>query len=104
MRAREGMFWPNNSADISTLAKSCAVCEKYKRRTTMLRHEIPGLSWQVVELYTFYHNDVLPNPCGFLLLILFQGSEAMSNTTGSDEQCMYARLYDSWNPGKAVQR
>ncbi|XP_049512973.1 uncharacterized protein K02A2.6-like [Dermacentor silvarum] len=63
-RARQVMYWPNMNANISDVAKSCAVCDKYKKRNAklpMLSHELPSLPWQFVGVDLFHHegNDYL---------------------------------------------
>lgn len=44
----EVIYWPNITSDITSLACSCTLCQKYKPRNVklpMLSHDVPTLPW-----------------------------------------------------------
>lgn len=59
--ARENIFWPGMSAQITDVVKECQVCAKFaasQQKPPMQSHAIPIYPWQVVSMdvfFTSYH-------------------------------------------------
>ena len=63
-RARESIFWPNMTSDITQLAANCAVCARIQNEQSkepMMTHEIPDRPWQRIacDLFVYQNNDYL---------------------------------------------
>jgi transposase InsO family protein len=63
-RARESVFWPNMTRDISKRISSCTICAQLQAEQSkepLLPHDIPERPWQKVacDLFEFNHVDYL---------------------------------------------
>ncbi|XP_053383774.1 uncharacterized protein K02A2.6-like [Mercenaria mercenaria] len=63
-RARDVMFWPGMTQQITNFVLACPICNKYRRSNTkepLTPHEIPQRPWQniAVDLFSFDGNDYL---------------------------------------------
>ncbi len=59
-RARDVMFWPNISSDISNMIQQCSVCQEHRAsnaKEPLISHEIPEYPWQTVATDIFMWND-----------------------------------------------
>jgi hypothetical protein len=57
-RARECLYWPGMSGDITNFVSTCEVCGEYERsqtKETLRSHEIPSRPWQRVAADLFEH-------------------------------------------------
>ncbi|XP_011670764.1 uncharacterized protein K02A2.6-like [Strongylocentrotus purpuratus] len=64
LRAKASVYWESINDDIEVLVKGCSVCQEYKPsqpHETLLQHEIPTRSWQVLgtDLFHFEGNNYL---------------------------------------------
>jgi Integrase zinc binding domain len=60
-RAREAVFWPNMTVDISKIVTSCAVCAKVQSEQSkepLQSHEIPDRPWQIIACDLFEYNHI----------------------------------------------
>lgn len=61
-RAREVMFWPGMSAQITDLIKGCLTCNMYQNSQTkepMLSYKIPDLPWEHVASDLFMYKNAM---------------------------------------------
>ncbi len=59
-RARDIMFWPNISADITKMVESCSICLEHRNsnaKEPLISHDIPDHPWQTVATDIFTWND-----------------------------------------------
>ena len=50
-RAKTCVYWPNIITDITNMVKSCEICQHHQpsqQKETLLPHELPARSWQVI--------------------------------------------------------
>ncbi|XP_062541322.1 uncharacterized protein K02A2.6-like [Armigeres subalbatus] len=55
--ARENMFWPGMSAQITDVVKECTICAKFspsQQKPPMKNHAISIYSWQTVSMHVFF--------------------------------------------------
>jgi Integrase zinc binding domain/Integrase core domain len=69
-RARDIMFWPGMTKQITDFVLACPLCEKYRPANTkepLLPHDIPDRSWQNVscDLFTFENKQYMVLVDGF---------------------------------------
>jgi len=63
-RAREAIFWPNMSSDITKYVQKCSICEQVQsesQREPMLSRELPSRPWQYVatDMFEFKQQSYL---------------------------------------------
>ncbi|KAK3084785.1 hypothetical protein FSP39_018986 [Pinctada imbricata] len=59
-RAREALYWPNMTADITNYVQQCAVCAAYQTdqcKEPLISHEIPDRPWQKIGTDLFQFDD-----------------------------------------------
>jgi transposase InsO family protein len=59
-RAREVLFWPGMSSQITDVVTSCFVCQKHRNslsKEPLMSHELPTLPWEKVASDLFMLND-----------------------------------------------
>jgi len=64
LRAKDCIFWIDITNDIEDLVQQCATCQEHRRsqtKETLMPHEIPTQSWQMVgtDLFFFENNSYL---------------------------------------------
>ena len=60
MRARTSVFWNGINNDLEDVVKRCAVCQEHQHtnpRETLLPHELPTRSWQILGTDLFHYNN-----------------------------------------------
>ena len=60
-RARESIFWPNMTADITKMATNCAVCARVQNeqaKELIMAHEIPDRPWQRIACDLFQYQSI----------------------------------------------
>ena len=63
-RAKDIMFWPRMTSDITDFVLKCDICLQYRASNTkqpLQSHQIPDRPWQVAgtDVFTFDNNDPL---------------------------------------------
>ena len=63
-RAREAVFWPNMTKDITHIVTSCPVCNKFQTEQSkepLISHVIPDRPWQIIgcDLFEYKHTSYL---------------------------------------------
>ena len=59
LRARTCVFWNNINKDIEALVSRCPTCQEHQRsqqHETLMPHEIPTRTWQIVGTDIFHHD------------------------------------------------
>lgn len=63
-RAKDIMFWPRMTSDITDYVLSCSICLQYRQsnaKEPLVSHEVPDRPWQVAgtDVFTFDNKDYL---------------------------------------------
>lgn len=99
-RARDILFWPKMSTDVTELVSTCPVCLEFRNsnpKEPLVPHDIPDYPWQNVatDLFTLNGQDYIVVVDYFSRYFEF---ERLNSTTSDAVITKLKNIFPSWNP------